>query len=190
MFAQKTIVIKHSSLSFSRTHQYYQCQLQDYVRQEALHMLRNALEGSSGNAALSAYTEAYRIIMRLAVGDKSFIVRIAAARCLKAFANIGGPGLGVGELDNSASYCVKVFFFSFLAYFKSITHLNFQCHICRHLKILFHLFGMPLLKLWEHCLLLEWILRHRYLSFIFWAFLPLPPILNANLDSPLHLHNC
>ncbi|KAM7524202.1 hypothetical protein LguiA_014104 [Lonicera macranthoides] len=80
---------------------------EDYVRQEALHMLRNALEGSGGNAALSAYAEAYRIIMRLAVGDKSFIVRIAAARCLKAFANIGGPGLGVGELDNSASFCVK-----------------------------------------------------------------------------------
>ncbi|XP_058187848.1 protein SWEETIE-like [Rhododendron vialii] len=45
--------------------------------------------------------------MRLAVGDKSFTVRVAAARCLKAFANIGGPGLGVAELDNSASYYVK-----------------------------------------------------------------------------------
>ncbi|PSR87811.1 HEAT repeat-containing protein isoform 1 [Actinidia chinensis var. chinensis] len=80
---------------------------EDFVRQEALHMLQNALEGSGGSAASSAYTEAYRIIMRLAVGDKSFSVRIAAARCLKAFANIGGPGLGVAELDNSASYCVK-----------------------------------------------------------------------------------
>ncbi|KAG5516080.1 hypothetical protein RHGRI_036955 [Rhododendron griersonianum] len=56
---------------------------------------------------LLAYTEAFRLIMRLAVGDKSFTVRIATARCLKAFANIGGPGLGVAELDNSASYCVK-----------------------------------------------------------------------------------
>jgi hypothetical protein len=71
-------------------------------------MLQNALEGSGGSAASSAYTEAFRLIMRFSVGDKSFIVRIAAARCLKAFANIGGPGLGVGELDNSASYCVKV----------------------------------------------------------------------------------
>uniref|UniRef100_A0A2N9GB44 Integrase catalytic domain-containing protein n=1 Tax=Fagus sylvatica TaxID=28930 RepID=A0A2N9GB44_FAGSY len=68
-------------------------------------MLQNALEGSGGSAASSAYTEAYRLIMRFAIGDKSFVVRIAAARCLKAFANIGGPGLGLGELDNSASYC-------------------------------------------------------------------------------------
>ncbi|XP_059452821.1 protein SWEETIE isoform X2 [Corylus avellana] len=80
---------------------------EEFVRQEALQMLQNALEGSGGSAASSAYTEAYRLIMRFSVGDKSFIVRIAAARCLKAFANIGGPGLGVGELDNSASYCVK-----------------------------------------------------------------------------------
>lgn len=80
---------------------------EDFVRQEALKMLWNALEGSGGNAAFPAYAEAFRIIMRLAVGDKTFIVRIAAARCLKAFANIGGPGLGVGELDSSASYCVK-----------------------------------------------------------------------------------
>ncbi|GMY24387.1 protein SWEETIE isoform X4 [Fagus crenata] len=80
---------------------------EEFVRQEALHMLQNALEGSGGSAASSAYTEAYRLIMRFAIGDKSFVVRIAAARCLKAFANIGGPGLGLGELDNSASYCVK-----------------------------------------------------------------------------------
>ncbi|CAL5367371.1 unnamed protein product [Camellia sinensis] len=80
---------------------------EDFVRQEALHMLQNALEGSGGSAASSAYSEAFRVIMRLAVVDKSFTVRIAAARCLKAFANIGGPGLGVGELDNSASHCVK-----------------------------------------------------------------------------------
>ena len=80
------------------------------MRQEALHLLQNALEGSGGSAAFSAYTESFRLIMRFAVWDKSFVVRIAAARCLKAFATIGGPGLGVGELENSASYCVKVGF--------------------------------------------------------------------------------
>ncbi|MFS7973367.1 putative armadillo-like helical protein [Helianthus anomalus] len=81
---------------------------EDFVRREALQMLRNALEGSGGNGSFPAYAEAFKIIMRLGVGDKSFIVRKAAARCLKAFANIGGPGLGAGELDNSASHCVKV----------------------------------------------------------------------------------
>ncbi|CAH9132426.1 unnamed protein product [Cuscuta epithymum] len=80
---------------------------EDFVRQEGLHMLQNALEGSGGSAALTAYTEAFRITMRACVGDKSFHVRIAGARCLKAFANIGGPGLGVGELESSSSYCVK-----------------------------------------------------------------------------------
>nr|GMD55450.1 HEAT repeat-containing protein 5B isoform X2 [Ipomoea batatas] len=80
---------------------------EDFVRHEGFHMLQNALEGSGGSAASSAYTEAFRIIMRTGIGDKSFNVRIAAARCLKAFANIGGPGLGVGELESSSSYCVK-----------------------------------------------------------------------------------
>lgn len=87
--------------------------LQDFVRQEALHMLQNALEGSGGNGPTPAYIEAFRVIMRMAVGDKSFIVRKAAARCLRAFANIGGPGLGVGELENSMTYCVKVGIFFF-----------------------------------------------------------------------------
>ncbi|XP_023550989.1 protein SWEETIE isoform X2 [Cucurbita pepo subsp. pepo] len=82
---------------------------EDFVRQEALRLLQSALKGSGGSAAASAYTEAFRLITRVGIGDKSFIVRIAAARCLKAFANIGGPGLGVGELDNSASFCVKAF---------------------------------------------------------------------------------
>jgi len=70
-------------------------------------MLRNALEGSGGSAASTAYSEAFRLIMKSAAGDKLFAVRIASARCSKAFASIGGPGLGVAELDNSASYCVK-----------------------------------------------------------------------------------
>ncbi|XP_026407842.1 protein SWEETIE-like isoform X1 [Papaver somniferum] len=81
---------------------------EDFVRQEALEMLQNALEGSGGTGAFAAYAEAFRLIMRIGVWDKSFIVRIAAARCLKTFASIGGPGLGVTELDNSATYCVKV----------------------------------------------------------------------------------
>ncbi|GAV75653.1 LOW QUALITY PROTEIN: hypothetical protein CFOL_v3_19131, partial [Cephalotus follicularis] len=80
---------------------------EEFVRLEALIMLQNALEGCGGSAASSAYNEAYRLITRSGIGDKSFLVRIAAARCLKAFANIGGPGLGITELDNSASYCVK-----------------------------------------------------------------------------------
>nr|KYP59481.1 HEAT repeat-containing protein 5B [Cajanus cajan] len=66
---------------------------EEFVRQEALYMLQNALEGSGGSAASTAYSEAFRLIMRSATGDKSFAVRIAAARCLKAFACIGGPGL-------------------------------------------------------------------------------------------------
>ncbi|KAL4197352.1 hypothetical protein AMTRI_Chr04g250630 [Amborella trichopoda] len=79
----------------------------DFVRKEALHMLQNALEGSGGGGSFAAYSEAFRTIMRAGIGDKSFHVRIAAARCLKTFASIGGPGLGVTELENSASYCVK-----------------------------------------------------------------------------------
>ncbi|PIA63576.1 hypothetical protein AQUCO_00201132v1 [Aquilegia coerulea] len=78
-----------------------------FVRQEALEMLQNALEGSGGSGASAAYAEAFRLIMRVGVGDKSFIIRLAAARCLKTFASIGGPGLGVSELENSSTYCVK-----------------------------------------------------------------------------------
>lgn len=125
-------------------------------------MLESALEGSGGSAASSAYTESFRIIMRFAVGDKSFVVRIAAARCLKAFAIIGGPGLGVGDLENSASYCVKAgfFFITFcLLSFQSSTSKNMLSFLCTHfmfllptddcnrpLRIPFHLFGMHLLK--------------------------------------------
>lgn len=139
--------------------------LQEFVRQEALHMLQNALEGSGGSAASSAYTESFRLIMRSAVGDKSFLVRIAAARCLKAFALIGGPGLGVGELENSASHCVKAGFlfvsFCLQLFWKQCwpfpkkcwsfpcTHFMFFLSIAdcnRPLRILFHLFGMHLPK--------------------------------------------
>ncbi|XP_021759988.1 protein SWEETIE-like isoform X1 [Chenopodium quinoa] len=82
---------------------------EEYVRKEALHMLRNAMEGCGGASAATAYTEAFRLIMRFGVVDKSPIVRIAAARCLKTFANVGGPGLGTAELDSSAFTCVKAF---------------------------------------------------------------------------------
>ncbi|XP_051126760.1 protein SWEETIE isoform X2 [Andrographis paniculata] len=80
---------------------------EDFVRREALHMLYKALEGSEGNAAPTAYSEAFRVIMRVGVWDKSSSVKIAAARCLKAFANIGGPSLGTGELENCLFHCVK-----------------------------------------------------------------------------------
>ncbi|KAL8501603.1 hypothetical protein ACS0TY_020931 [Phlomoides rotata] len=70
-------------------------------------MLRNALEGSHSSAASAAYMEAFRVILRVGVIDKSFRVKIATARCLKAFANIGGPGLGAGEFENCLSYSVK-----------------------------------------------------------------------------------
>lgn len=71
-------------------------------------MLGNALEGCGGSGPSTAYSEAYRMVMRVGVSDKSFIVRMAAARCLKAFASIGGPGLGITELENSILYCLKV----------------------------------------------------------------------------------
>ncbi|KAL4341896.1 hypothetical protein GQ457_08G014460 [Hibiscus cannabinus] len=80
---------------------------EEFVRQEALLMLQNALEGCGGSAAASAYIEAFRLITRFGIGDRAFIVRIAAARCLKAISNIGGPGLAVGELDSLATHCVK-----------------------------------------------------------------------------------
>ncbi|KMZ69414.1 HEAT repeat-containing protein [Zostera marina] len=80
---------------------------EDFVRQDALQMLHNAIEGSAGSSASSAYSETFRVIMRHGLGDKMFVVRLVAAKCLKTFANIGGPGLGTSELENAASYCVK-----------------------------------------------------------------------------------
>ncbi|KAJ4850066.1 hypothetical protein Tsubulata_019358 [Turnera subulata] len=80
---------------------------EEFVRQEALIMLQKALEGCGGGANAAAYAEAFRLVTRSGIGDKSSVVRIAAARCLKAFANIGGPGLGVAGLDTSAYHCIK-----------------------------------------------------------------------------------
>ena len=78
------------------------------MRKEALHLLQKAMDGCGGTTtATTAYAEVFRVIMRFGVADKSSIVRIAAARCLKTFANIGGPGIGFAELDSSASTCVK-----------------------------------------------------------------------------------
>ncbi|XP_042445912.1 protein SWEETIE isoform X2 [Zingiber officinale] len=80
---------------------------EDFVRKDALQMLDNALEGCGGSGPFTAYSEAHRIVMRVGVTDKSFIVRLAAARCLKTFANIDSPGLGPAELEGSIVYCLK-----------------------------------------------------------------------------------
>ncbi|KAH0449198.1 hypothetical protein IEQ34_022998 [Dendrobium chrysotoxum] len=80
---------------------------EDFVRQDALRMLESALEGSGSGGASAAYSESFRIIMRFGVSDKAFIVRLAAARCLKTFASIGGPGLLTTDFENSMSHCVK-----------------------------------------------------------------------------------
>ncbi|KAG0503480.1 hypothetical protein HPP92_003552 [Vanilla planifolia] len=80
---------------------------EDFIRQDALQMLENALEGSGPGGASAAYTESFRIIMRLGVSDKAFTVRLMAARCLKTYASIGGPNLGTTELENSMSHCIK-----------------------------------------------------------------------------------
>ncbi|BBN09583.1 HEAT repeat-containing protein 5 [Marchantia polymorpha subsp. ruderalis] len=77
------------------------------VRQAALELLQDALEGSGGGGAVTAYTEALRIIMKLGATDKSAVVRAAAAGCLRAFAVAGGQGLGVGGLENCATVCLK-----------------------------------------------------------------------------------
>lgn len=76
-------------------------------------MLQNALEGSGGVGASMAFSEAFRILTRVAGSDKASNVRLAAAKCLKTFANIQGPGLGVPELENAAFYCTKVCISSF-----------------------------------------------------------------------------
>lgn len=84
-------------------------------------MLENALGGSGGSGASAAYSESFRIIMRVGASDKSPIVRIAAARCLKTLGSIGGPGLGITELENSIVHCVKVYLSCILSL--SLQHL-------------------------------------------------------------------
>lgn len=77
------------------------------VRKAMLQMLQNALEGSEGGGPFAAYSESFRTVMRFGVVDKSSAVRTVAAGCLRAFAITGGPGLGAGGLESSASLCVK-----------------------------------------------------------------------------------
>lgn len=119
------------------------------MRQDALQMLHNAIEGSAGSSASSAYSETFRVIMRHGLGDKMFVVRLVAAKCLKTFANIGGPGLGTSELENAASYCVKVCVCSFVnLIFKHDVYFDAVFRSARLLRILFHLLEMHLQKLW------------------------------------------
>ncbi|KAL2632357.1 hypothetical protein R1flu_017043 [Riccia fluitans] len=77
------------------------------VRQAALELLQDALEGSGGGGAGAAYSEALKIIMKSGASDKSAVVRAAAAGCLRAFVVAGGQGLGVGGLENCAAVCLK-----------------------------------------------------------------------------------
>ncbi|CAN6482961.1 unnamed protein product [Victoria cruziana] len=78
-----------------------------YITAKLVKFHENALEGSVGGGSSTAYSEAYRTIMRLGITDKSPTVRIVAARCLTALANIGGPGLGPTEFEHCATCCVK-----------------------------------------------------------------------------------
>ena len=78
------------------------------MRQDALLMLQKALEGSGGSGASLAFSEAYRILTKVAGADKAYTVRLVSAKCLKTLAHIQAPGLGVPELENAAIYCTKV----------------------------------------------------------------------------------
>ncbi|XP_078444054.1 HEAT repeat-containing protein [Wolffia australiana] len=80
---------------------------EDFVRQDAILMLQKALDGSGGTGSSLAFSEAFRILTRAAGGDKAYNVRLAAAKCLKTFADIQAPGLRVPELENAALYCIK-----------------------------------------------------------------------------------
>jgi hypothetical protein len=77
------------------------------VRQAALQLLKDALEGSNGGGPLAAYVEAVRIILRTGASDKSSLVRATAAACLRAVAVTGGPGVGSGGLEACIFFCLK-----------------------------------------------------------------------------------
>jgi hypothetical protein len=89
--------------------------IQVSVRQAALQLLQDALEGSGGGGPTSAYSEALRVVLRVGSADKSSIVRTAAASCLHAFALAGGPGIGNGGLESCSALCVKVVFVKLLS---------------------------------------------------------------------------
>lgn len=77
------------------------------VRQAALQLLQDALEGSGGGGSVSAYSEALRVVLRIGAVDKSAIVKATAAGCLRAFALAGAPGIGAGGLESCCALCVK-----------------------------------------------------------------------------------
>ncbi|KAJ7552272.1 hypothetical protein O6H91_06G048200 [Diphasiastrum complanatum] len=77
------------------------------ARHAALQLLQAAIEGSGGGGTQPAYSEALRVITRLGATDKSPTIRAAAACCLRALAESGGPGLVAGVLETCALLCVK-----------------------------------------------------------------------------------
>ena len=117
--------------------------IQVSVRQAALQLLQDALEGSGGGGPTSAYSEALRVVLRLGSADKSSIVRSAAANCLHAFALAGGPGIGSGGLEGCSALCVKVVLHksSFKWYYHMTLSVNdkaYQTFICVNIG-----FGRP-----------------------------------------------
>ncbi|MCO5556473.1 hypothetical protein L7F22_010022 [Adiantum nelumboides] len=77
------------------------------VKQAALQLLQDALEGFGGAGSLPAYSEALRVVLRIGATDKSALVKAAAASCLHAFALSGAPGIGAGGLESCCALCVK-----------------------------------------------------------------------------------
>eukprot|EP00250_Pteridium_aquilinum_P004108 c14345_g1_i1 orf=134-6829(+) len=77
------------------------------VRQAALQLLQDALEGSGGGGSVSAYSEALRVVLRIGAVDKSALVKATAAGCLRAFALAGAPGIGAGGLESCCVLCAK-----------------------------------------------------------------------------------
>ncbi|PRQ53156.1 hypothetical protein RchiOBHm_Chr2g0163391 [Rosa chinensis] len=66
---------------------------EEFVRQEALYMLQNALEGSGGSAATSAYTEAFRLIMQFAVDADVLEDPVSSVRDAEALGSLLALGM-------------------------------------------------------------------------------------------------